>query len=106
MLPTFEINGLRCCATDSTDVSDDSFSEIEGLSIGDDGRSSTTESGAQREKWADVQLEKKEQYDSIIKEHPEAQLAYVDEEDGDTITVCPRFFVMVFTVNANEDSYL
>lgn len=110
MLPTFQIRGLRFCATDSLDLSDDSFSELEALHIHDDARASTSrvaggaEGGpvGQGENWADVQLEKKEQYDEIIKDHPEAQLAYVDEDDGDMITVCSLSrFTMFFALLTN-----
>ena len=90
MLPTFQIRGLRFCATDSSDLLDDSFSELESLTIGDSVKASGTgeSSTGQEEKWTDIRLDKKEEYDEIIKEHPEAQLAYLDEDDGDKITVC------------------
>lgn len=38
--------------------------------------------------WADIQLRKKNEYDELLQRHPEAALAYVDEDDGDMITVC------------------
>ena len=100
MLPTFQIRGLRFCATDLTDVSDDSYStnllDFKSLKITE--RSSRVEDTVDSDSiltgqdedgpWADVQLERQKDYDEIIRNHPEATLAYVDEDDGDMITVC------------------
>lgn len=36
---------------------------------------------------ADVQLDKPKQYDELIEEHPVAALGYIDEDDGEVITV-------------------
>jgi hypothetical protein len=36
---------------------------------------------------ADVRLDRKEQYDELIDEHPVAALGYVDDDDGEVITV-------------------
>ena len=35
----------------------------------------------------DVHLDRKEQYDELIDEHPVAALGYVDDDDGEVITV-------------------
>lgn len=68
-------------------VSDDSYDDI--VAFGD-GRSSIAGSCSVPEcehENVDVKLEEKGEYDRIIKEHPEAKLVYVDEDDGDTIEV-------------------
>ena len=85
MLPTFQVLGLRCCATEFSSVSDDSYPDIsdEGSSIA--GSCSVPECEHEN---VDVKLEKREEYDRIIKEHPDAKLVYIDEDDGDTIEVC------------------
>ena len=46
--------------------------------------------------WADIQLRKRNEYDDLLQRHPEAALAYVDEDDGDMITVCEFSFVYEF----------
>jgi len=94
MLPTFQVLGLRCCATDLSGVSDDSYTDTD-IVASDEGRSSIVGSCSVPEcehENADVKLEEKEQYDRIIKKHPEAILVYIDEDDGDTIEVCPFLF--------------
>jgi hypothetical protein len=51
------------------------------------------------EREADVQLDRREDYDELIVEHPVATLGYVDDDDGEVITVCcprPPFFVSFF----------
>lgn len=65
MLPTFQVRGLRCCSADSIS--------------GDD------------ERWADVQLDNELQYEQLIHEHPETTLSYVDDDDGEIITVSNIF---------------
>ncbi|KAF8423906.1 hypothetical protein EV426DRAFT_711142 [Tirmania nivea] len=87
MLPTFQVLGLRCCATDLSGVSDDSYTDI---MVSDERRSTIVGQCSIPEcehENADVKLEEKEEYDRIIKEHPEAKLVYIDEDDGDTIEV-------------------
>lgn len=87
MLPTFQVLGLRCCATNLSGVSDGSYTDFV---VSNEGRSSIVESCIVPEcehENADVKLEEKEDYDRIIKEHPEAILVYIDEDDGDTIEV-------------------
>ena len=87
MLPTFQVLGLRCCATELSGVSDDSYTH---LGVSDEGKSSIVGSCSVPEcehENADVKLEEKEEYDRIIKEYPEAILTYIDEDDGDTIEV-------------------
>jgi len=89
MLPTFQVLGLRCCATGLSGV-DDSYADIEELVVPDEGKSNIVGSCGVHEcehENADVELKEKEEYDRIIKEHPEAKLAYIDEDDGDTIEV-------------------
>lgn len=68
MLPTFQVRGLRCCSADAT--------------------------SGEGETWADVQLENGLQYEQLIQEHPETTLSYVDDDDGEIITVSIAFPIL------------
>ena len=118
MLPTFQIRGLRFCAVDCPDASDDGDSSLDSFKLsgygttggGTDtiapdhsvnielepqgktggkvkGKKKVTEK-EEDGPWADIQLRKRNEYDDLLQRHPEAALAYVDEDDGDMITVC------------------
>ncbi|PWW73190.1 hypothetical protein C7212DRAFT_223725 [Tuber magnatum] len=66
MLPPFEIRGLRWPAEDPE---------------------SGTPKGYLCDAWPEIRLETHEEYDNLIREHPGTVLSYLDEEDGDVITV-------------------
>jgi len=102
MLPTFQIRGLRFCATDSREDSDDSLSKnhLDLGSLNPTERSSSEVELVDSDSsvggvtfqsdngpWTDIQLQRPKDYDDIIKSYPHAALAYVDEDDGDMITV-------------------
>ncbi|KAI5790608.1 hypothetical protein DFH27DRAFT_201251 [Peziza echinospora] len=106
MLPTFQIRGLRFCATDSREDSDDSLSKnhldlgslnpTEGSSLEVEPVDSDSSVGgvtfqSDNGPWTDIQLQRPKDYDDIIKSYPHAALAYVDEDDGDMITVGSSF---------------
>jgi hypothetical protein len=74
MLPTFQVRGLRCCSSDS-------------ISGAEDG-------------WADVQLDNESQYEQLIREHPETILSYVDDDDGEIITVSNNFTIISIFLRA------
>lgn len=115
MLPTFQIRGLRFCAVDCPDASDDSDSSLEPFRFSDATGTGTdptasngcvdieleSQRGVVKEKgkkkemgkeeegpWVDIQFGERNEYDDLLQRHPEAALAYVDEDDGDMITVC------------------
>ncbi|CAZ83642.1 unnamed protein product [Tuber melanosporum] len=66
MLPPFEIRGLRWPAEDPE---------------------STAREGYLHDAWPEIRLESHEEYDSLIREHPKTTLSYLDEDDGEIITV-------------------
>lgn len=68
MLPTFQVRGLRHCSADT----------IPGAEEG----------------WADVQLDNEFQYEQLTREHPETTLSYVDDDDGEIITVSGAYFMI------------
>lgn len=70
MLPTFQVRGLRQCSADA----------IPGAEEG----------------WADVQLDNEFQYEQLTREHPETTLSYVDDDDGEIITVSNTFYWFYF----------
>lgn len=70
MLPTFQVRGLRHCSADT----------IPGAEEG----------------WADIQLDNEFQYEQLTREHPETTLSYVDDDDGEIITVSNTFYWFYF----------
>lgn len=55
-----------------------------------------------RELGQDVQLDEKIQYDELIVDHPVATLGYVDDDDGEVITVS---LVCIYPdCSANDDN--
>lgn len=74
MLPPFEIRGLRWPTEDPESV---------------------TREGYIHDAWPEIKLETHEEYDNLIREHPETILSYLDEDDGDVITVSQTLFALL-----------
>jgi len=73
MLPPFEIRGLRWPAEDPESAAREGYLHA----------------------WPEIKLETHEEYDNLISEHPETTLSYLDEDDGDIITVSRILFVLL-----------